>query len=136
RARRARAPRPDRASPGSAAGARDLNIRWESQGSGAPVLLLQGLGYTREGWGPLRERLAHRFRVLSYDNRGIGESEIPPGPYTVDELAGDALQVLDEAGVQRAHVIGASLGGMVAQLVAAEHPDRVHRLVLVGTTPG
>ena len=81
---------------------------------------MHGLGYTREGWGPLRERLAQRYRVLSFDNRGIGESEIPPGPYTVEELAADAVGVLDEAGVERAHVIGASLGGFVAQAVASE----------------
>jgi pimeloyl-ACP methyl ester carboxylesterase len=113
-----------------------VNIPWESQGTGAPLLLVHGLGYTRQGWGPLRGLLARRYRVLSFDNRGIGESEIPPGPYTVGELAGDVLQVLDEAGVARAHLLGVSLGGMVAQLVAAEHPDRVDRLVLVGTTPG
>jgi pimeloyl-ACP methyl ester carboxylesterase len=100
------------------------------------VLLVHGLGYTREGWGPLRELLARRYRVLSFDNRGIGESEIPPGPYTVAELAGDAVAVLDSAGAERARVVGASLGGMVAQLLAAEHPERVERLVLVGTTPG
>ena len=88
-----------------------MRIAWESQGAGAPVLLIHGLGYTREGWGPLRERLARRYRVLSFDNRGIGESEIPPGPTRSSELAGDALQVLDEAGVERAHVLGASLGG-------------------------
>jgi pimeloyl-ACP methyl ester carboxylesterase len=97
---------------------------------------MHGLGYTREGWGPLRELLAQRYRVLSYDNRGIGESEIPPGPYTVEELARDAGQVLDEAGVGRAHVVGASLGGFAAQALAADRPERVHRLVLVGTSPG
>lgn len=111
-------------------------IAWESQGEGAPVLLMHGLGYTREGWGPLRERLARRYRVLSYDNRGIGESEIPPGPYTVEDLASDAVQVLDEAGVDRAHVLGASLGGFAAQVVASDHADRVARLVLVSTSPG
>src|SRR5581483_11699268 len=100
------------------------------------LLLMQGLGYTREGWGPLRERLARRYRVLSYDNRGIGESEIPPGPYTVDDLAGDGVAVLDEAGVERAHVLGASLGGFAAQALAAAHPDRVDRLVLACTSPG
>ena len=113
-----------------------MNIRWESQGEGAPLLLVHGLGYTRQGWGPQRELLARRYRVLSYDNRGIGESEIPAGPYTMAELAADAVQVLDEAGVERAHVVGASLGGMVAQLLAAERPERVDRLVLAGTTPG
>src|SRR5690348_17521761 len=97
-----------------------LNIHWESQGEGAPVLLMHGLGYTREGWGPLRELLARRYRVLSYDNRGIGESEIPPGPYTVHDLAADALQVLDQAGVERAHVLGTSLGGMASQLLRSE----------------
>jgi pimeloyl-ACP methyl ester carboxylesterase len=113
-----------------------MRVVWEVQGDGAPVLLVHGLGYTREGWGPLRKLLARRFRVLSYDNRGIGESEIPPGPYTVAELTDDAVDVLDAAGVEHAHVLGASLGGMVAQLLAAEHPERVERLVLVGTTPG
>ena len=106
-----------------------MRIAWDSQGDGAPVLLIHGLGYTREGWGPLRERLARRYRVISFDNRGIGESEIPPGPYTVEQLAGDAVQVLDEAGVERAHVLGASLGGFVAQVVASEQarPGRAAR---------
>jgi len=113
-----------------------VRIAWESQGEGAPVLLMHGLGYTREGWGPLRGLLARRYRVLSYDNRGIGESEIPPGPYTVEELAADAVGVLDEAGVERAHVLGASLGGFAAQVVAAEWPERVDRLVLACTSPG
>jgi len=113
-----------------------VRLKWESQGEGAPLLLVHGLGYTRAGWGPQRELLARRYRVLSYDNRGIGESEIPPGPYSVAELAGDTVQVLDEAGVERTHVLGASLGGMVAQLLAAEQPERVDRLVLAGTTPG
>ena len=113
-----------------------MRLRWDSQGDGAPLLLVHGLGYTRQGWGPQRELLARRYRVLSYDNRGIGESEIPAGPYTVAELADDAVQVLDEAGVERAHVVGASLGGMVAQLLAADRPERVDRLVLAGTTPG
>lgn len=113
-----------------------MRIAWETQGAGAPLLLVQGLGYTRQGWGPARDRLAARYRVVSYDNRGIGESEIPPGPYTVAQMAGDALQVLDEAGIERAHVVSASLGGMVAQHVAAHHPERVDRLVLACTHPG
>lgn len=113
-----------------------MRIAWEVEGEGRPVLLVHGLGYTRAGWGPLRARLAGRYRVVSFDNRGIGESEVPPGPYTVEALAGDAVQVLDEAGVERAHVVGASLGGFVAQVVVAEHPERVDRLVLACTSPG
>jgi pimeloyl-ACP methyl ester carboxylesterase len=113
-----------------------MRIAWESQGAGAPLLLVQGLGYTRAGWGPARDRLAQRYRVVSYDNRGIGESDVPPGPYTVEQMAGDALQVLDEAGIERAHVVSASLGGMIAQHLAAHHPERVDRLVLACTHPG
>jgi pimeloyl-ACP methyl ester carboxylesterase len=113
-----------------------MRLAWESQGTGTPVLLMHGLGYTRQGWGPARELLARRYRVVSFDNRGIGESAIPPGPYTVEELAGDALQVLDEAGLERAHVVATSLGGFAAQVLASDHPQRVDRLVLVGTSPG
>lgn len=113
-----------------------MRIAWESQGTGAPLLLMQGLGYTRQGWGPLRARLARHYRVLSYDNRGIGESDVPPGPYRVEDLAADGVQVLDEAGVERAHVLGMSLGGFAAQALAAAHPERVEKLVLASTSPG
>lgn len=111
-------------------------IAWERRGSGSPLLLVQGIGLARWGWGPALDLLAERFEVFAYDNRGIGQSDAPSGPYSVELLAGDALRVLDEAGVARAHVLGASLGGMVAQQLAAEHPGRVERLVLVCTTPG
>jgi pimeloyl-ACP methyl ester carboxylesterase len=100
------------------------------------VLLIQGLGYARWGWEPVTDLLARSFDVLLYDNRGIGESDAPPGPYTVEQLAADAVQVLDEAGVERAHVVATSLGGMVAQELALSSPDRVDRLVLASTTPG
>jgi pimeloyl-ACP methyl ester carboxylesterase len=100
------------------------------------VLLIQGLGYARWGWEPVLEPLARSFEVLSFDNRGIGESETPPGPYTAAELATDAVRVLDEAGVERAHVVGTSLGGMIAQELALTYPERVSRLVLACTTPG
>jgi 3-oxoadipate enol-lactonase len=113
-----------------------MKIAWESHGSGEPVLLVQGLGYGRWGWDPVVPGLAERFRVLTYDNRGIGESDKPAGPYTAREMAADAVQVLDEAGLERAHVVGSSLGGMIAQEVAAASPERVDRLVLCSTTPG
>jgi pimeloyl-ACP methyl ester carboxylesterase len=111
-------------------------IVWEAAGEGPPILLIHGLGYARWGWGPVVGPLARRFRVLTFDNRGIGESEVPQGPYTARELANDALGVLDEAGVERAHVVGTSLGGMVAQELALAYPERVDRLVLACTTPG
>jgi pimeloyl-ACP methyl ester carboxylesterase len=113
-----------------------IRIAWERHGEGEPLLLVHGLGYARWGWEPVLPGLAERFDVLLFDNRGIGESDAPPGPYTVAELAADAIGVLDDAGVERAHVVGTSLGGMVAQEVALSHPARVDRLVLAGTTPG
>jgi len=113
-----------------------VKLAWERHGEGAPLLLIHGLGYARWGWEPVVEPLSRSFDVILFDNRGIGESDAPPGPYTVAELAADALQVLDEAGVERTHVLGTSLGGMVAQELALAAPDRVDRLVLVSTTPG
>jgi pimeloyl-ACP methyl ester carboxylesterase len=113
-----------------------VRLAYEVAGDGEPVLLVQGLGYTRRGWGELPRLLAESFRVVSYDNRGVGESDVPPGPYTVRGLAGDAVAVLDAVGIDRAHVVGASLGGMVAQEVALGWPERVDRLVLACTTPG
>jgi pimeloyl-ACP methyl ester carboxylesterase len=113
-----------------------VSIAWERHGAGPPLILVQGIGLARWGWGRAADLLAERFEVLVYDNRGIGESDAPPGPYSIPILAEDALQVLDDAGASRAHVLGASLGGMVAQQLAVDHPERVERLVLCCTTPG
>jgi len=113
-----------------------VRIAWEQRGEGVPLVLVQGLGYARWGWEPVADRLAERFKVVLLDNRGIGESEMPPGPYTASAMAGDVISVLDDAGIRRANVLGTSLGGMIAQEVALAAPERVVKLVLVCTTPG
>lgn len=113
-----------------------MRIAWEERGSGRPLLLIQGLGYARWSWEPVVPLLAEQYRVLFFDNRGIGESDKPEGPYSARVMADDALQVLDDAGVDRAHVLGASLGGMIAQELAVAAPERVDKLVLCCTTPG
>jgi 3-oxoadipate enol-lactonase len=113
-----------------------VQIAWERRGRGFPVLLVQGLGYARWGWEPVADRLAERYEVILFDNRGIGESDAPLGAYSAYEMAEDTLRVLDEAGVERAHVVATSLGGMVAQELALAAPERVEKLVLVCTTPG
>jgi 3-oxoadipate enol-lactonase len=113
-----------------------VRIAWERRGAGAPVVLVHGLGYARWGWEPVADLLAQRFEVVLLDNRGIGESDAPPGPYTVPGMADDVLSVMDEAGLSTAHVVGTSLGGMIAQELALAAPERVGKLVLVCTTPG
>jgi pimeloyl-ACP methyl ester carboxylesterase len=114
----------------------DARLAYDVDGSGEPLLLIQGLGYGRGGWGPAPSLLAQRFTVVTFDNRGFGGSEVTPGPYTTAQLARDALAVLDAAGIERAHVIGISLGGMIAQELVLAVPERVQKLVLCSTTPG
>jgi 3-oxoadipate enol-lactonase len=114
----------------------DAELYWESTGAGAPVLLVMGLGMNATGWWRTIPALAEGLRVIAFDNRGVGRSGRPPGPYRVPQLADDAVAVLDAADVERAHVYGISLGGMIAQEIALQHPDRVDALVLGATTPG
>jgi pimeloyl-ACP methyl ester carboxylesterase len=108
-------------------------LRWEESGTGDPVLLIMGRSYPRQMWHRAIPVLARRFRVISYDHRGIGDSGRPPGPFTIADLARDAVAVLDAAGVDAAHVYGLSMGGLVAQELALSYPDRVRRLVLACT---
>jgi 3-oxoadipate enol-lactonase len=111
-------------------------VAYDVRGRGSPLVLIQGVGVGRWGWEPVADRLARRFRVITIDNRGIGASDAPPGHYSTRMMADDVLAVLDDAGIQRASVVGTSLGGMIAQELALAHPERVERLVLVATIPG
>ena len=100
------------------------------------LVLIQGMGLDRLGWEPVLRKLRRRFRLVLVDNRGVGHSGRPTGSFTVADMAGDIVAVLDAAGISRAHVLGASLGGMVAQELAISHPERVDGLVLACTAPG
>jgi 3-oxoadipate enol-lactonase len=101
----------------------------------APVVVLSNsLGATRGMWDPQVPGLAERFRVVTYDARGHGESPAPAGPYTLDDLVDDLVALLDEVGASRAHVAGLSLGGMTAMRLALREPQRLDRLALLCTS--
>jgi 3-oxoadipate enol-lactonase len=100
---------------------------------GSPVLLIQGLGVDHRGWALQRGAFGRHHRCIAPDNRGTGRSDAPPGPYDLARMAKDAVAVLDAAGVERAHVVGASMGGVIAQILGVLHPDRVRSLTLACT---
>lgn len=115
---------------------RDLDLYLELHGDGPPLLSISGTGndlrVSRPGLSPLNAR----FRVAHYDQRGLGQTTVAPGPYTMADYADDAAALLDALGWDRVPVVGTSFGGMVAQQLGVRHPDRVERLVLLCTSPG
>ncbi len=118
--------------------ARDgARIWWSSVGEGEPVILVMGLGYPSDMWFRTTRVLAKHYRVLLLDNRGSGRTgDVPGAPYSVETMADDVAAVLDAANESSAHVIGASMGGLVAQELAITMADRVRTLVLACTHPG
>ncbi|HEY8515572.1 MAG TPA: alpha/beta fold hydrolase [Candidatus Binatia bacterium] len=113
-----------------------VRLHYETHGTGEPVLLIMGLGSNAYGWHRSLPWLAERYQAITFDNRGVGRSDVPKGAYTIAQMAGDAAAVLDACGIERAHVIGMSLGGMIAQRLALTYPERLRSLVLICTTPG
>ncbi len=111
-------------------------IYWDERGQGTPVLLIMGLGYTSAMWHRTRPALAQRYRTVAFDNRGVGLSDVPPGPYSIATMALDAAAVLDAAVVSSAHIFGISMGGMIAQEFALQYPARTRSLILGCTSPG
>ena len=101
--------------------------------SATPVLMIQGLGADKHGWDMQRIPLALQYRVIALDNRGAGRSDKPFGHYTLEQMADDAIAVLDQVGVDRAHIVGASMGGAITQIIGLKYPDRVMSLTLACT---
>ncbi len=112
-----------------------IDLYYEEHGSGFPLLLIMGLAADSQAWMFQVPDLAPHYRVISFDNRGVGRSSKPAGPYTIAGMADDAAGLLHALGVERAHVVGVSMGGMIAQELVLRHPARVRGLVLGCTYP-
>lgn len=115
----------------------DIEIYCEIRGEGYPLLMIMGLSANADWWSPeLLDSLAENFKVITFDNRGSGRSSKAGGPYSIDLFVEDTIGLMDELGIEQAHVAGVSMGGMVAQKMILDHTSRVNRLVLCVTSVG
>lgn len=114
----------------------DIELYYEVHGEGAPLVLIAGLGYPLWQWHLMVPYLEKHFRVIAFDNRGVGQSDKPAGPYTASMLAKDTVGLLDALGIDKAVVMGHSMGGFVAQAIALEYPQKVEKLILCSTNFG
>lgn len=115
----------------------DVEIYYETRGEGSPLTLINGWGGSMDSWSPrMLDKLATQHLVITMDNRGTGRSDKPDTPYTMDTMAADTAGLLDAISIAKSHVMGFSMGGMVAQAVAINHPEKVSSLVLCGASTG
>jgi 3-oxoadipate enol-lactonase len=110
-----------------------IELYYEVHGSGEPLLLIMGLSGHTMAWLFQTSALAQHYQVIVFDNRGAGQSEAPEGPYSIRQMAEDAAGLLDHLGIARAKVVGWSMGGMIAQELALNYPEKVERLVLMAS---
>lgn len=114
----------------------DVELYYEIQGQGQPLLMIRGLGSNADHWYTQTPAFTPHYRVITFDNRGIGRSSNPGGAFGIKDMADDTLGLMDALGLERPHVFGLSMGGMIAQELAINHPERVRGLVLACTHPG
>ncbi len=113
-----------------------ITLAYETHGSGEPLLLISGIGYDRWPWHKMVPGLAEHFTVIVFDNRGVGQTDKPAGPYAAQMLADDTAELIAALGYDRAHVMGHSMGGYIAQSLALNHPERIATLILASTNFG
>jgi aminoacrylate hydrolase len=112
------------------------HLYYEDAGGGIPLLLISGLNGLARPWASIVPALVRQFRVISHDHRGLGASDPWSGPYSVEQMVVDVVALMDHLHIQRAHIVGHSLGGAVAQVLAVEHPERVAGLVIYASWCG
>jgi len=110
-----------------------IRIHYRVDGRGEPLVMIMGFSASRIGWTPQVPFFRNHYRVVTFDNRGTGRSDKPPGPYSTRMMADDTVRLMDFLGIEKAHVMGLSMGGMIAQELAIGHPDRVMKLILACT---
>ena len=113
-----------------------VKLYYEEQGQGEPLLLIMGFTISSVGWHWNVDGFAKAFRTITFDNRGVGQSDKPDAPYSMPLFADDTAGVLDHLGIDQANVFGISMGGMIAQELALRHPGRVKNLILGCTNCG
>lgn len=111
-----------------------LNVSVDGRGDGPALILSNSLGCSLQMWEPQMAAFAREFRVVRYDRRGHGQSNVPPGPYSFQRFGEDVLAILDALNIERAHFCGLSMGGMVAQWLGAHAGDRIDKIILANTT--
>ena len=115
---------------------KDIDIYYEINGTGKPLVLISGLGYPLWQWHRMVPILSNHFQVITFDNRGVGQTDKPAGQYTARMLASDTAGLLDVLGIEKAAILGHSMGGYIAQAMALDIPDKVDRLILCSTNFG
>jgi 3-oxoadipate enol-lactonase len=113
----------------------DVELYYEEHGSGEPLLLIMGLAADSQAWAFQLPAFSERYRTIVFDNRGVGRSSKPVGPYSIHQMADEAAALLDTLRIASANVVGVSMGGMIAQELVLRHPEKVRRLVLACTYP-
>jgi len=110
-----------------------INISYKVEEQREPLIMIMGFTATRSGWSSQVPYFRKYYRVITFDNRGVGKSDKPPGPYSTKMMADDTVKLMDYLGIEKAHIMGASMGGMIAQELAINYPERVMKLVLACT---
>jgi pimeloyl-ACP methyl ester carboxylesterase len=114
----------------------EISLCYKVTGEGQPLILITGFASAQNLWYSQVRAFSRSFRVVTFDNRGFGKSDKPPGPYTTKMLAGDTFALMDRLGIEKAHILGGSMGGMAAQEMAIDHPGRLNKLILSSTSAG